>query len=423
MLTNSRYRSLGNVAAAAGGTTIYNLSQWLLLIAVARLADPESVGLYSYALAVTAPLALLFGLNLRQSYITEELDGDSFSAYYRLRLTTSVALLAVYVVLGFVLGVSGTVIIAVGLSKTIDLLTDFLAAPLQKTGYLVGIGVAQALNGITTLLCVVGALLVGLRPDIAMATTVIGSIVGGVYSIWLLRKRQPKFGSLVRLRWWKAQSNLSGRLHLRRLLFTLLPLGLAAGFTSARVTFPRYVLEATWGLSEIGIYSAALHITVAANALVGAVAQLYLPKLVSLLKSSGRPALRKPVALATLIWLVGGALVTVAAFYSGPQVLALVYGPDYAVDDLMGVLAIAWGLSSGAAMVELGIIAQRRFSPQSSLNLVALGATAIASFFIIPDFGMVGAAWVGVISAAVLLLINSAYFTWVTRPHPQEPSV
>ena len=44
---------------------VYFTCQWLTLVALARLTTPEDVGLYSLALAVTTPLFLLGGLNLR----------------------------------------------------------------------------------------------------------------------------------------------------------------------------------------------------------------------------------------------------------------------------------------------------------------------------------------------------------------------
>ncbi len=65
------------------GETSYSLGQWLLLVLLARLQSPEIVGQFAYALAVTAPVYLLVGLNLRVVQATDA------RAVWRLLSTTA----------------------------------------------------------------------------------------------------------------------------------------------------------------------------------------------------------------------------------------------------------------------------------------------------------------------------------------------
>lgn len=54
-----------NFSWALNGAIFYVLSQWALLIILAKLGGPTVVGRYTLGLAITAPIILLSNLQLR----------------------------------------------------------------------------------------------------------------------------------------------------------------------------------------------------------------------------------------------------------------------------------------------------------------------------------------------------------------------
>ena len=53
------------------GNAIYSLSQWGILISLAKLSSTEAVGVYTLGIAVTAPIILLTDLQLRTILATD----------------------------------------------------------------------------------------------------------------------------------------------------------------------------------------------------------------------------------------------------------------------------------------------------------------------------------------------------------------
>ena len=411
----TRGRAVGQIAIATVGSTVYNLSQWGLLVVISRLSDQASVGLYSYALAVTAPIALLFGMNMRQSYVTEDLNRWTFWPYYNLRVGSAIVLVVLFGLISTTLPNGGVVMFAIGFAKVLDLLGDYLLAVSQKVGNLAHLGIANSINGLVTFSTVFLALVMGVSVELSLALTVCGSLAALVYVVCVVKQSNAEVGPLITLRWWRRIGDPIPRLRPWRLFVTLIPLGLAAGMASARVTLPRYALEAYWGLEMIGVFSAALHITTAANALVMALAQFSLPNLVSRFRQNGPLALRRPIFQLCAFWLVVGVIVTILAYFYGPWMLGAIYGPEYVTEDLMWVLAVSWALSSVASMVDLGLTTLRQFQLQLYVNVVAFIVTIIAVLAVVPNSGLLGTAWAAVVSAFALLVVRVGFLWHSTR--------
>ena len=83
-----------NVCWTIGGNAAYALSQWAVLIAVARTTNPESVGKLAYAIAVVAPAIAFASLQLRSVMVTNAGRRFDFAEFLLLRaLLLAVALL------------------------------------------------------------------------------------------------------------------------------------------------------------------------------------------------------------------------------------------------------------------------------------------------------------------------------------------
>ena len=120
---------------ALGGNVLYALSQWLLLVVLAKLGTPGIVGQFSFALAVTAPVILFSQLNLRGIQATEMRGEFSFADYAVLRGFMTVAALILIVVgcIWFGRVDQAALIITVGTAKAFDSVTDVIHGHWQRT--------------------------------------------------------------------------------------------------------------------------------------------------------------------------------------------------------------------------------------------------------------------------------------------------
>ena len=77
------------------GNLIYALSQWGILISLAKLGNPGTVGQFVLGLAITGPLFMFFSLELSNVQAADAIHQHSFNQYFSLRLFTTVLALLV----------------------------------------------------------------------------------------------------------------------------------------------------------------------------------------------------------------------------------------------------------------------------------------------------------------------------------------
>src|SRR5678816_1375408 len=75
------------------GNVIYALSQWGMVIALARLSTPSALGRFTLGIAISTPVILFANLQLRSVLASDAARAYEFREYVGLRLlTTSLAL-------------------------------------------------------------------------------------------------------------------------------------------------------------------------------------------------------------------------------------------------------------------------------------------------------------------------------------------
>ena len=141
------------------GNLVYAGCQWGLLVLMTKLGSPEMVGRFSLALAVTAPIILFCNLNLRAIQATDAAGAYRFGDYLGLRLVTCGLALAATVTLASSYRADvGWTILAVGVVKLIESLSDILFGLLQQHERMDRIGISLIAKGGMSLLALGAAL-------------------------------------------------------------------------------------------------------------------------------------------------------------------------------------------------------------------------------------------------------------------------
>ena len=82
----------GNFSWTLAGNGVVAVSQLGIIVILARLGSPLTLGQFSLALAVTAPVFILLNLKLRAVQATDAHGEYQFSEYFALRAVTSLCL-------------------------------------------------------------------------------------------------------------------------------------------------------------------------------------------------------------------------------------------------------------------------------------------------------------------------------------------
>src|SRR5262245_666474 len=158
------------------GNAVYAAGQWAILSLIAKIGGRETLGQYAWALAVTAPVAMLVHLNLRAVIATDVSHKNAFRDYLSVRLwTTGVGVLAI-AVLSWVLARSlsmAVVILAAGVAQSAENVSDAFYGALQRRQRMDRIALsmmARAGLSVTAL-----GLTLALTHDLALATVALAA--------------------------------------------------------------------------------------------------------------------------------------------------------------------------------------------------------------------------------------------------------
>lgn len=409
-----------NFTWTAAGNAVYAASQWAAIVVLAHLQSPRVVGQYALGLAISAPVVILANLALRQVLATDTKREYLFGHYRGLRVITSsaamVAIAAIVKIGGYDWTTAG-IVMAVGLSKAFDGLSDIFWGLDQLYERMDVVGKSLIVRNLLSIVVlaagvvVTGSLFVG-----ALLSAGASAVVLLLYDLPAAARIAPPEGGLdhprqrIRARW--------ERTSLARLARRALPLGLASSLVAFSVYAPRYFVERHFGARALGIFSAIVYLGIATDTAVQALGQSVTSRFARYyaagdLRSYGK-LLLKLLAIAASLGIAG----VVGALVLGRWVLNLLYGPEYARWTNVLVWAmLGAGINYVASCLSYALMATRSFERfLLPYSLVAVTAV-VSAWILVPSRGLVGAAWsYCIVGIANCLIPIAIFFTEKGRP-------
>lgn len=376
------------------GNAVYAAAQWGMVAGLARMGTPADVGLITLALALTAPVFLLMGLQLRSVQATDARQQHPFSSYLRLRLLGMALALVSCGVLSVVYPEATGALLWLGLAKTFEGISDVLYGLMQRSERLDWVSGATLLRGLFGL----GFLLVGYRLTHNVAAAAAGlAIANGLVLLLLDWPRARKLGA-------DARAQLTGPA-LRSLLRVSWPLGLVMGLISLGAALPRLFVEHMMGQANLGLYGALVYIPLAGSVVVNALGTVLTVRLSRAYASGNvRGFLKLALQFGVITAGLGTGLILVAVV-AGQPLLRLVYGPVYAHEQASFVwLAVSGAVGYVAAASGFATTAARRFFEQLPLFVVVTAVLALSGWLLVPRLGLTGAALSALIGSLVQLV-------------------
>lgn len=380
------------------GNVVYAACQWGILVVLAKLTSPEMVGRFALGLAITAPIIMLSQLQLRGVLATDTMDEYAFGHYLGLRLvTTFLALLVIGVVVlsGNYAIHTALVVLAVGISKAFESVSDVYYGLMQKHERLDLIARSLMMKGAFSLVA------------LGLIVILTGDVLSGIFGLsltWFLlllfydkgcAELAARENMGKRLENFGAQRIMRPDFHshrLKSLTWMALPLGCTMALISLNTNIPRYFLEIYWGESQLGIFAALAYLVVAGNTVVSAMGQSVVPRLAKYYAAGDlagyKYLLARLVGLALLLG-VAGLLISV---FAGRSLLTMLYRPEYAEQNTVFVwlMAVA-AISYVASFLGYAMTAARYFQVQFPLFLVVTAVTFGTALWLIPRFALTGA--------------------------------
>jgi O-antigen/teichoic acid export membrane protein len=419
-LRASRTRTLRvNFVWNAVGMGAFSLSQWGILVVFAKLGSAALVGELVYGLALTAPLFVVAGLQLRSIQATDADKRHTLGQYLGLRALTTSAALAVAALAAAAVWAAGNeaplIVLLWGLSKAIDSGSDALYGFFQQSERMDYVGASLVLRGILGVASV--ALL--FRAVHSAPTALAGLAVG--WGAVLILFDVPMGQGLLRERGGSACTSdaMAGTLRpvldrrqLTPLCLEATPLGLVAFLLAIQVQVPRYVVAAVLHTRELGLFAAAAYLTFIGSLLVNALGAPACVRLAQYHVTGTHSAFRRLITKLLLVAAALGITGVLVSACAGGRILALLYTNEYSqMAGVLTLLCVGSALSYVASFLGYGMTALRRYRVQVPIFASVALITLVSCYDLTVRYGLIGTA-IGMLIGNLGQLIMSAAVVW-----------
>ncbi len=419
-----------NFSWTFAGNVVYSGCQWAMLVALTKLGSQAMAGQFVLGLAVTAPVLMLTNLQLRAVQATDARRDYRFGHYLGLRFLTTPLALLIIAALTFLSGYGkdkALIILAVGLAKAFESISDVFYGLLQQHERMDRIAMSMIMKGLFSLAALAGVLY--LTHSVLWSTLALAAVWALVLVGYDVRngahilqgavergmsppRRTPRGMSLQR----HVLSPLWDAPRLTKLALLALPVGLVMMLISLSANIPRYFVDHDLGDKQLGIFGALAYVLVAGTTVTDALGQAVSPRLSRYYAGGDMAAFRalllKLLGVGAALGLAGVAV----AILTGHAILTLLYRPDYARHaDVLVWLLVASGVGYLASFLGYAITAARRFKVQVPISVVVVVVMAVGAAFVIPAHGLVGAAWVTLLGAAIQLPLKGLIIARMLR--------
>ncbi len=377
-----------NIGASFVGNVVYAFSQWLLLIALVKMGGERVLGVYALALAVVSPTFALSNMNLRAIQATDTREFVSFASYTQFRQLFS--LIAILICVSVAAGMYRNrleiclAIICLAFYKFFESKSDLVHGYLQKREKMNLIAHSIMTRGISNVLVIAMVYYV--------THNLIQALVVAIFKSWAVYF----FVDARNYRRLDLKSNHENEeckvKSVSQLFIIAWPLGIVVFANTLNLNIPRYFIAEYYGEAMVGVFASISYFIVAGSTLVNAIGQSAVPRLAKYSNTdfmAFRSLSRKIFLLIILVGMIG---VWVAEFF-GDFILHQVYTASIANYSSLFVQVMWAGLIIYAsAAIGCSLTAVRDFKFQSVLAVLNMAVMLTSSWWLINNYGMLGAA-------------------------------
>jgi len=417
--TMPRGRSLrSNVQWTLLGYFAYGVCQWLMLIVVARFGLPEMVGQFALAMAVTTPIILLIGLDLRTVQATDQSNQYPFQDFFTLRIVT--LLLAMAVIMGVTVWTgykrdTALLILMMGFAKSIEAMCDLCHGTLQQHERLDQMARSRILRGVMSVAVLAAGLHFTHSLLLAVSALALSWLAVLMIYDWPLASRllhqNGHSTALLTLR----------PKQLWQLLIAAIPTGILSCQAALEQSLPRLCIDGYLGERELGMYSAVSSLIIAAAMVINAVHCAVLPRIARhLVHDEWGHTWQMLIKLGLFGTAIGG-LGTAIVAVCGGWLLGVAFGAEYASQSpLLIVLMIGATIRYGTLPLSTGFRAARHFWLLALLQTVSLAAGVPVLMVLVQHYQGMGAAYSSVVLSLLFAVIQIPAALWLLRSHPKS---
>lgn len=395
------------------GQVSYLVSQFILLLALARFSTVEEVGLFGLSSAIIIPVFFFFNLGLRINQSTDIAREFSFREFLVLRSISTAAGYLLILIIAFVTldPASLMVTIVFGAAKAAETFSDLFYGFFQRAGKIEYVARSLTLRGFGSALLFTAILAVTHNTAAAFLANLLVWVLVALFVDYLpARRLATQDGD-------KGQFRMSAVFALARSSW---PLGINALVSALQGNLPRYIIGWTLGVVALGQFTVVSYSMQAVLTLTTAISNSISPRLAFYVSVGNRKGFFKIFHKFILLLALGGGVGSLACLVIGDWLIQLVFGAQYTgLGVLFAVCTLAATLRASTIILQSGLFATREFHLSMFLRIASLVVMFVICFAGVWIGGLTGLSW----GIALSFFLHSVAL-WVTLQRiPFPPAI
>lgn len=384
-----------------GGNLIFSLSQWLIMIMIARLASKENLGQYALALAIVLPIYALTNLQLRPLFILDD-NGNrkyNYSNFYYLRLLSSFIGILICIIFGFYYNEILLILLIVAGIKFLESLSDIIYAFYNSKDKTYLISKSLLLKGMGGVIaCFLGLTYFNFNWAIFF-------ILLNYFLIWYFLDNKFIL---------KTKEISQKKLNFK-ILNQAIPMGVTLGLVTLQSSIPRIFLNNYESTELVGILSVLSYFVVIGSIFINSICQYLSPKIVKFWINDIKGFIKNYIFM-QVISLLFGFFVLFFCYFFGNIILNLVYGEKFIEYEKELNLIMFSGVFlylstvNGFTLTSIGYIGKQVYI----FSFIVL-ITLLSSYLLIPRLGIDGAIYSMVIAYFTQFIVTSIVIIYKLR--------
>ncbi|MFQ6484512.1 lipopolysaccharide biosynthesis protein [Brachybacterium epidermidis] len=347
------------------GTIARGFAHWYLVWIIAYAYDAASLGAYTVLLAGATPIYVVGSLALREVYVSLDRP-PSWRKLLQLRSLGIVASSVALAAYALPLSPGWPMFIGMVGMKSADAVLDIISARVQAAEKFRLLGVLSLGNAVTSVALITILALFSAPVSWLLTGTALVSVAFWLPALKYSANYRESTGQPVNV--------------LAFIFSAALPVTISLTGMSLIASVPVWYLESTATVKEVGIFSAAAYLIVAANMVGASLQTIMIPRIRRFQKDGGSKAVLNVLRKGSVKGVAVGAPLIVLIVLLGDPVLKRVYGPEFGATDLellgFGIAALfcILGYLNSAA-----VLAVNRYRIQTYSSIVAVAGACAAA--------------------------------------------
>ena len=374
---------------ATSGRALYIIFQAIVIIYFTKKFSSIEIGYYGIALAITNPIFKLFDINLRALLVTDIRNQFSYNNYFNVRALNSV--LAFFIILFILLIMSFSykltaIIVIMTLFKVIEGFSDIYYSILEKHERQDIITKSLILKILLILSFMV--LSTNYQSNFIFVLLSMHLPVIFILKYWDSNQCYKKTG--YRHNFFKFKKFKKTYININKIGISL---GMADTLNSINSSIPKLLIAQYLSTALLGVFVPISYIYSATNNFISAIKQVLIAKL-SKLFYKNMILFHKRIKIFLLYGIILALFFFIITYVFGNVILASLFTKDYSSQkSVLVILMLASGAQYTKSLISSALLIMRKHNIQPYINGIALFINFMIGVFLIPNYGLKGAAF------------------------------